>query len=200
MPRMNPFHPRREADIAALIEAYPLAWVLSGEAGAMTATPLPLLAETGADGTVVSLFGHFARSNPQVALLEADPRATILFMGPNGYIPPRLVSNPVWGPTWNYAVVRFETELRFVPEETESSVERLAASLERGEAAPWTPDRMGPRRAELARRIIAFRAHVRTTHARFKLGQDEGEQTFDEIVAGLDDAALAAWMTRTVRG
>jgi transcriptional regulator len=198
--RMNPFQPRSETDIAALIEAYPLAWILSGTAGAMAATPLPLLAETDGDGMVKSLFGHFARSNPQVARLEAEPRATILFMGPNGYIPPRLVSNPTWGPTWNYAVIRFETELRFVPEETESSVERLAAALEDGAADPWTPERMGPRRAELARRIVAFRAQVLETHARFKLGQDEAKQTFDEIVAGLDDAALAAWMTRTVRG
>ncbi|PXA84202.1 FMN-binding negative transcriptional regulator [Nostoc sp. 3335mG] len=197
---MNPFLPRSEKDIAALIQAYPLAWVLGGQAGAMTATPLPLLAEVDPDGGVVSLFGHFARSNPQVAQLEADPRATILFMGANGYIPPRLVSNSAWGPTWNYAVVRFEAELRFVPEETDSSVERLAAALEQERDDPWTPERMGARRSELARRIIAFRAHVTETHARFKLGQDETSQTFDEIVAGLDDTALAAWMTRTVRG
>ena len=196
---MNPFHPRRETDIAALIQAYPLAWILSGAAGAMAATPLPLLAETDADGVVMSLFGHFARSNPQVARLEADPRATILFMGANGYIPPRLVSNPTWGATWNYAVVRFETELRFVPDETESSVERLAAMLESEADEPWTPQRMGPRLAELALRIIAFRARVLEIHPRFKLGQDETDQTFDEIVTGLDDTALAAWMTRSRR-
>jgi transcriptional regulator len=197
---MTPFRPRLETDIAALIAQYPLAWVLSGEAGAMAATPLPLLAETDGDGRVVSLFGHFARSNPQVARLEADPRATVLFTGPGGYIPQRLVSNPTWGPTWNYAVLRFETAIGFVPDETENSVERLAAMLEQGRADPWTPDRMGPRRAELARRIVAFRATVLEVHPRFKLGQDEDAATFDEIVAGLDDGALAAWMTRTVRG
>ena len=197
---MSPFQPRQDADIAALIDAYPLAWVLSGSTGKMAATPLPLLAETDADGSTISLFGHFALSNPHVAQLQANARATILFMGPNGYIAPRLVSNPSWGPTWNYAVLRFETELRFVPEETDESVRRLAAFLERDRPDPWTPDDMGPRRAELAKRIVAFRARVIETHARFKLGQDENPQTFDEIVAGLDDAALAAWMTRSARG
>ena len=193
---MNLFLPRSGMDVLALIEAYPLAWVLSGSAGDMAATPLPLLAETDADGQLQFLFGHFARSNPQVAALEANPNATILFMGPNGYIAPRLVSKPDWGPTWNYAVLRFETRLHFVPEETEASVERLAASLERDQTDPWTPDHMGSRRFELAKRIVAFRAKIVTMHARFKLGQDERPETFDEIVKGLDDAALANWMTR----
>ena len=74
---MSPFQPRQDADIAALIDAYPLAWVLSGSTGKMAATPLPLLAETDADGSTVSLFGHFALSNPHVAQLQANARATI---------------------------------------------------------------------------------------------------------------------------
>ena len=197
---MTLFKPRDDSDIVRLIAEYPLAWVVSLGSSDVAATPLPLLAEIGEDGQIVALFGHFAKSNPQVALLERNPRATILFQGPQAYIAPRLVSNPIWGPTWNYAVIRFETEISFVPEETEESVERLAAALERDRPDPWTPSRMGARREELARRIIAFRARVIEAHPRFKLGQDETPQTFDEIVAGLDDAALAAWMTRTVRG
>jgi transcriptional regulator len=197
---VNRFSPHSEADVARLIADYPLAWVISmGEAG-RAATPLPLLAETDADGRITALFGHFARSNPQVALLERQPQAMILFQGPQGYIAPRLVSNPAWGPTWNYAVARFDVAIAFVPEETEAAVEQLAATLERGRADPWTPTQMGVRRAELVKRIVAFRAHVSAAHPRFKLGQDETLQTFDEIVVGLDDAALAAWMTRTVRG
>ena len=194
------FLPRHEADVAALIGEYPLAWVVSAGAHGQAATPLPLLAETDADGRIEALFGHFARSNPQVALLESQPAAMVLFQGPQAYVAPRLVSNPVWGPTWNYAVVRFDVEIGFVPEETEAAVERLAAFLERDRADPWTPARMGARRANLARRIVAFRAHVTAAHPRFKLGQDETSETFDEIVAGLDDAALAAWMTRAARG
>lgn len=197
---MNRFLPRCDADVRELIAAYPLAWVVSmGEAG-RAATPLPLLTETDADGSITALFGHFARSNPHVALLERQPEAMILFEGPQGYIAPRLVSNPTWGPTWNYAVARFDVEVAFVPEETGAAVERLAASLERDRPDPWTPTRMGARYVELAKRIVAFRARVTAAYPRFKLGQDEAPQTFDEIVAGLDDAALAAWMTRTVRG
>ena len=53
---------------------------------------------------------------------------------------------------------------------------------------------MGARYAELAVRVVAFRATVRETHARFKLGQDEKPRAFAEIVEGLGDAPLAHWM------
>ena len=181
--------------VTALVDAFPLAWVVSGggEYG-FAATPLPLLGERDEEGAVVALFGHFARANPQVAALERAPAATILFTGPQGYISPDLVSNPGWGATWNYAVARFDVDVRFVPDETASAVERLAAALEAGKPAPWAPDRMGARYDQLLPHIVAFRARVRATHARFKLGQDEGLATFDEIVAGLDDSELAHWM------
>jgi transcriptional regulator len=193
----TPFVPREPADVPALVDAYPLCWVVSAGPEGQAATPLPLLAERGPDGGVVELFGHFALSNPQVALLRRQPRAMILAQGPNGYISPRLVSNPTWGPTWNYAVARFDVEIRFVPEENDAALRRLAAFLERDAAQPWTVDRMGARYAELSRYIVAFRATILAEHARFKLGQDETPGTFDEIVAGLGDQALAAWMTRT---
>ena len=187
-------------DVAALVDAYPLAWVISAGPAGQSATPLPLLAERDDTGAVAALFGHFARANPQVALLEQDPAAMILVQGPQGYVAQRLVTNPTWGPTWNYAVARFDVDIRFVPDETALALERLAAALEQGQADPWTPDRMGARLDELSRHIIAFRATVRATPARFKLGQDEASGTFDEIVGGLEDRNLADWMVRATRG
>lgn len=191
------FAPRHATDVADLVRAYPLCWIVSGHAGDVRATPLPLLAESDANGGVRSLLGHFARANPQVAVLEREPAATILCMGPQGYISPRLVSNPLWGPTWNYAVARFDVYVRFVPEENAVALERLAAALEGDSPDAWTPTRMRHRYDELARHIIAFRATVRHTEARFKLGQDENDVTFDEIVEGLVDDPLAAWMRAT---
>jgi transcriptional regulator len=135
-----------------------------------------------------------------VALLQRQPEAMILVQGPNGYVSPGLVSNPTWGPTWNYAVARFAVEVRFVPEETHAALERLTAWVERDRPQPWTPERMGPRYAQLARYVIAFRATVHAVEASFKLGQDERPETFDEIVAGVADPALAEWMIHTVRG
>lgn len=192
----SPFDPRSHDDVLALVREHPLAWIVCRE-GDAPATPLPLLAECGGDGRIVALFGHVARRNPQVAALQAAPRALVLFQGPQGYVPPRLVSNPTWGPTWNYAVARFDVRIEFVPDETDAALERLAAHLEAGRGDPWTVDRMGARYDQLRRHIVAFRAHVERLHATFKLGQDELPGTFEEIVAGHGDPALVKWMRRT---
>jgi transcriptional regulator len=189
------FEPRSEADLLRLIEEYPLAWVVSvGGAVGFGATPLPLLAETDAAGRINALFGHFALSNPQVAQLRADPRAKILFTGPHGYISPELVSQPGWAPTWNYATAQFDVEVEFRPQENDSALERLVTKMERDRRNPWTIARMGGRYALLAPRVIAFRAHVRSKVARFKLGQDESAQTLSALLATLDDEALVRWM------
>lgn len=191
----DPFSPREPSDLAKLVQAYPLCWLVSGAAEDRQATPLPLLPETDDDGAVRSLFGHMARRNPQRAALERDGRATILAMGPQGYISPRLVSNLTWGPTWNYAVCRFDVHVEFVPEE-DSALWRLAAALEGTGPDSWTPARMGDRYEQLKPRIAAFRAHVREARPTFKLGQDESEGTFGEIVDSLEDRTLADWMRR----
>jgi transcriptional regulator len=193
----TPFLPREPGEVTALVRAYPLCWVVTGGTGDRLATPLPLLAEPNEAGGVATLLGHFARSNPQVTALECDPSATILCMGPQGYITPRLVSNPTWGPTWNYAVAQFDVDIRFVPEENDAALAQLATALEADAVEPWTPGDMGARYDQLARHIVAFRAIVRAAHPRFKLGQDENDATFGEIVTGLSDQVLADWMRRT---
>jgi transcriptional regulator len=185
------FSARSHADLVRLIADHPLAWVVSQD---FQATPLPLIAETDVSGSIVSLLGHFARRNPQVAAFQGNPRGLILFQGPQGYISPRLVSKPDWAPTWNYTVVRFEVTVAFAPEETDAAVRCLAGHLERDRRDPWRVEEMGSRYGQLRQHIIAFRARVHATHATFKLGQDEDAGTFEDIVAGLGDAPLASWM------
>ena len=185
------FTPRAPADVLSLIRAHPLAWIISRD---FQATPLPLLAETDPSGKIVSLLGHFARRNPQVGALQGDPEALILFQGPQGYVSPRLVSNPPWGPSWNFAVVRFEVTINFVPDETDAAVRRLASYLEGAKVTAWQVEAMQGRYDELLKYIIAFRARVRAMRATFKLGQDENDATFGQIVTGLGGSELAQLM------
>lgn len=196
---MSVFVPRAAGDVAGLIAAHPLAWIVSNGPGGFVSTPLPLLAERDGEGRVTALFGHFAKRNPHVAALMADPRAAMLFQGEQGYVSPRLVSKPAWGPTWNYAVARFETEVTFVPEETRSAVERLAAHLEGTGAGAWTIAEMGARVLPMLEQITAFRARVISEQVTFKLGQDESAQTFEEIVTRHPNGALADAMRGAAR-
>jgi len=188
------FDPRTEADFLQLIEEYPLAWVVSQSDSGFNTTPLPLLAEQGSDGAIVSLLGHFALSNPHVALLRAAPQATILFMGPQGYISPELVSKPGWAPTWNYATAQFDVRIEFLPQENAQALEKLVYAMEHGRQQPWSIARMGERYEVLVKRIIAFRAHVQSARGRFKLGQDEAPQTRAEIMQKLSNPELVRWM------
>jgi len=189
------FEARSNADVARLIDEFPLAWLVSLSDARFLSTPLPLLADVDATtGEITTLIGHFALSNAHVKALRMAPRALILFNGPHGYMSPEGVSKPKWAPTWNYAVAQFEVDIELKPEENAQAIERLVRRMERDRAQPWTPAQMGERYAQLASRIIAFRAHVRSSTSRFKLGQNETPTVFGELVSRLDDPLLVSWM------
>ena len=170
-------------DVAALIEQNPLAWLGSSE-NPLLATPLPMLVDREEEGRVVALIGHMATSNRIYEVLHKDPRAYFLFMGPQAYIGPSLVSNPCWAPTWNYAVARITANVRFDAEYTDTAVQKLVGKMEATCAAPWTVANMGERYQRMLSAIIGFRAEIIEISATFKLGQDEQPDVFREILGG----------------
>jgi transcriptional regulator len=189
------FAPRAPADVADLVRRQVLALVVSHGPDGFRSTPLPLLVETGADGEVTALIGHFARANPQVALAMAHPRTLIQVLGPHAYVSSRWVSREAWAPTWNYAYAAFETEIVFNPDDNDRVIRALSEHLEADRPDGWRVEALGDRYAALLPRVIAFRAQVTKTSARFKLGQDEDAQTFSEILEHLDGDPLADLMT-----
>lgn len=188
------FSPGSPADVAAFVRAQMLALVVSHGPEGYATTPLPLLPETNEAGEIVEFFGHFARDNPQAAMVRDQPRALILFQGPHAYIPPAWVSTPGWAPTWNYAVAQFEVDIRLLPQENDRAIAELVNVLEGREADAWTVEAMGDRYAKMLPHIVAFRATVIRAEAKFKLGQDESATAFEEIVAALGDTPLSQMM------
>lgn len=194
--RQSPFERFSPADVVALIAEYPLAWVCPHELRVGEPSLLPLLAETDADGIVVALIGHMARRNPLVAALSADPRAVLLFTGPQAYMSTVLVSDPTWAPSWNYAQVRIAATVRFEPDRTGEALQQLLAAPGHEAATGWTTAMMGARYTSMEQAVIAFRAEVVAVEGRFKLGQDERPQQLREILQRHPDPALVRWMTR----
>jgi transcriptional regulator len=137
-----------------------------------------------------------ARRNELFTALSEAPRALILFQGPQAYVSPEHAGGREWAPTWNYAQLRIDAEVEFLPAETAMSVEVLTEAMERGRDAPWEVPEIGPRYDGMLRAIIAFRAKVTRVSGRFKLGQDETRPIFRNIVANHPDAALVRWMQR----
>lgn len=192
----SPFEAWTNQDVADLIAANPLAWIVTHGASGFRATPAPLLADLDADGALVTLTGHLARSNPQVADLEADGRALLLFMGPHGYVSPSWMADRTQAPTWNYAVLRIAARVRFGAASVEEALERLSDAMEEGRPNAWSPAEMGERYGRLGRGVVAFRADVEHLDGRFKLGQDERDDVYADIMSGLGQGDLADWMTR----
>ena len=180
-------------DVAALIEQNPLAWLGSSE-NALSMTPLPMLVERDPTGRLTTLIGHMARSNPLFAVLQEDPSCHFLFMGPQGYIGPSLVSDPGWAPTWNYAAARITADVRFDAAYTDTAVQKLVGKMEATRHDPWAVSSMGERYDRMLSAIIGFRAEIREIRATFKLGQDERAEVFREIVNGPLDPRLVDLM------
>ncbi len=193
------FAPKSNEQVLRLVLEHPLAWVVSDAGGEFRAVPLPLRPRVGGDGNIAALEGHFSRSNPLYAALRRDARALVLFSGPQGYISPSWVSNRIWAPTWNYAVVQFLVTVAFdeAPARLDAHLHDLVDAMERGRPGAWHPSEMGARYESLRRLIVPFEAKVVEQRARFKLGQDERDSPFREITEALartGPAELLAWM------
>lgn len=193
------FAPHSEAEIVRLILENPLAWIVSCGADDFCATLLPLRPVTDAQGRLERLVGHFARSNGHVEVLRRDPRAVILFLGPNGYISPSWIHDRTWAPTWNYASVQFLVDIGFFDDEArlDGLLRETVGAMEQGRPHAWSPDEMGKRYRSLAHRVIGFDARIRERRAKFKLGQDERDAVFRDITTGLRGTGqqdLLRWM------
>jgi predicted FMN-binding regulatory protein PaiB len=193
------FDPRSDADIHRLIGQQPFAWVISGLKDDVRATPLPIRPLYGADGALEKLLGHFARSNPQLDGLRRDPRAMILFLGTNGYVSPSWMADRTQAPTWNYASAQFLVEMELVddPAGVEFLLRDLIGAMESGRPNAWSLEDMGERYKSLSRGVVGFRARILQTRAKFKLGQDERDDVFTDIMTGLEATGaldLRDWM------
>jgi len=184
------------ADVRALVEEYPLAWVCTGSGDLIEASLLPLIGIFDEVGQLTELIGHMAKSNPLYAKLSTDPGASILFKGPDAYISPEHAGRRDWAPTWNYAQVRVGAEIEFSDAETEYSLQVLTDAVESGRAVPWEMKELGARFDAMLSRIIGFRARVTSLSGKFKLGQEEDPEALQTILGALSDKTMVAWMQR----
>ena len=193
------FQPRSDQDVLRLLREQPFGWLTCGSGVDFRASAIPFRPRLDEAGRLAGLWGHLARSNPQVESLRRDPRAGILILGANGYISPSWMADRTQAPTWNYVSVQFLTNITFM--EGEAALERvlrdLIGAMEAGRPKAWSMEDMGARYARLAQRIVPFEANIVEIRPKFKLGQDERRDVFADIMAGLDATEadeLRAWM------
>ena len=193
------YAPRNDDDIVRLVEENPLSWVFLRDAAGSYATAVPIRPVLDS-GRLSRLVGHVPRASRIAHNLVHASQGLILVMGPHGYISPSWLSDRTQAPTWNYTSAQFTADLRLVEESgfLEDHLRDLTGAMEHGRINAWTVGEMGHRFQSLSARIIPIVATIRRTESRFKLGQNENDQTYGEIIyalAGASKARLMKWMS-----
>ncbi|WP_421683082.1 FMN-binding negative transcriptional regulator [Stutzerimonas urumqiensis] len=183
----------RQDDLDALhqhIEQTGLAMLVThGESG-LQASPLPLLLARG-EGPFGTLYGHFARANPQWRDL-AGGEVLVLFNGPDAYVRPGWYpSKAEHGkavPTWNYlsVQVRGQAELIEAHDRLLALLKGLTERHEGQRPQPWQVSDAPPAYLESQlRAIVGFALPISRLDGKWKLSQNRSEADRAGVVEGL---------------
>jgi transcriptional regulator len=181
------FEPPDPRALASFIGRHPLAQVISASGDDLEATPLPLIPEVDETGAVVALIGHFARANRHVDMLQQSGRALCIFHGAHGYVSPSWMRDRSQAPTWNFETAHLLVHITFAQNEGETAraIELLLDAMEGDAAGRWRSHELGDRYPRLLRGVIGFRAQVVAARVKFKLGQNERDDVYADIISGL---------------
>ena len=151
------------------------------------------------------IVGHLANSNPALARLGEDPRATFVVQGPSAYIPSHWSEGPYAVPTSYYAWAQFDVEVELVtdPAPVEAILRDMMARLQpEGSHSTLSLDDSGWQK--MLGVITGLRMQVKEARSRHKFGQNKPPSVRESIAArlterrGRDDAAAARAVLNTL--
>ncbi len=195
------FKEKDQQVVLDLIEQYPLAFLtgsfLSGEQVA-TQVPVILVEREGA----LYLQGHIMRNTDHHKALLENPKALLVFTGPDCYVSASWYSNPQIGSSWNYMSVQVKGEVRFMsPEELVQFMRRFSLKFEKGNtASPTVYDNLSDEyTSQMMPAIAGFEIKADKIEHVFKLSQNRDENSYLNIISKLeaiggDSARIAAEM------
>ncbi|HVC50660.1 MAG TPA: FMN-binding negative transcriptional regulator [Stellaceae bacterium] len=185
---LPPHFTERDPEIlAAHIERYDFATLVTQGAAGLIASQIPFLAERRDGG--LYLQGHLARPNPQCADLDGADEALVIFAGPHAYISPGWYAAGPAVPTWNYASVHAYGRARRIDdaEWLRGFLRRLSARHEAREAAPWRMDDQPAAFLDgMLKGIVGLEIAVERCEGKFKLSQNRPAVDRPRIIAALE--------------
>ena len=164
--------------------------VTHGEQG-LQASHLPLLLNTeqGPNGT---LYGHFAKANPQWKELQNGAEALVIFAGADAYVSPGFYpSKAEHGkvvPTWNYVAVHAygTAEVFTDAQRLLHLVSSLTDRHEAGQARPWkVADAPADYIDGMLKAIVGFALPIQRLEGKRKLGQNRNRADIAGVREGL---------------
>ena len=185
---------------AELMRTYPFASLVSNDdAGFPFVTHLPLHLEERAGRFV--LLGHCAKPNPHWRHLQARPQALVTFMGPHGYLSPKVYPDLQRVPSWNYLAVHCQVQAQLVddPLAKDRLLKKLIGDHEPPYAEQWRA--LGEEFAhKMLAGIMAFELEVTQWSCKLKINQHRRESHAALRAAygagNEDERALGDWMDR----
>lgn len=187
------FREERVEVMHALINAHPLATLVTTSAQGLEANHIPLLIdpEPAPFGT---LRGHVARSNPVWRTLDAATEVLAIFQGPQGYITPSWYPTKAQTgkvvPTWNYAVVHAHGTLKIHEgaEWLRTLVTRLTDSQESRRDKPWrVTDAPADYVNAMLKAVVGIEIPLRRLQGKWKMSQNRLPQDRGGVIAGLEE-------------
>ncbi|MCZ4320506.1 FMN-binding negative transcriptional regulator [Pseudomonas anguilliseptica] len=184
----------RQDDLATLLQqirATRLTTLISHGKQGLRASHLPLLLKTD-EGPYGTLYGHFARANPQWRDLADGNPALVIFQGAEAYISPSwYAAKAEHGkvvPTWNYISVQAHgrAEVFDDAERLLQLVSRLGALHEAERPQPWAVSD-APREYidSMLRAIVGFALPIERLEGKWKLGQNRSQADQAGVREGL---------------
>ena len=189
---------RNADDLVKLVDENPLVWIFLEDTEGPFATGAPIRPVV-VDGHLNRIIGHVPRGSRIHRALKAPREGLILVLGPHGYVSPSWMSDRTQAPTWNFTSARLLARMQTVEDSEllEDHLRELSVAMERNRASAWQVEEMGPRMHRLAAGVVAFKATITDRDCRFKLGQNENDRNFSEIMKGLKqegNEGLMRWM------
>ncbi|VVN30080.1 Protease synthase and sporulation protein PAI 2 [Pseudomonas fluorescens] len=157
----------------------------------LQASHLPLLLNPheGASGT---LYGHFARANPQWQALQQGAEALVVFSGADAYITPAFypakAEHGKVVPTWNYVAVHAygTAEVFTDADRLRQLVSALTDRHESGRAQPWkVADAPAEYIDGMLKAIVGFALPIQHLEGKRKLSQNRSPADIAGVRKGL---------------
>jgi transcriptional regulator len=176
-----------EGTLASFIDRYGFATLISGSAGELVASHIPIMLQRS--GGRLILVGHVARANAQWKQFDGSADALAIFHGPHAYVSPTWYATSPAVPTWNYAAVHVHGKPRASQDRdfTAAALNGLVARYENTRVKPWRVEDLAADFYErLAAAIVAFEMPVDKIEGKFKLGQKRSREDRLGTLQGLE--------------
>lgn len=205
----SPFRVDDFQKLAAFIEQYSFATLVTFDGAAPFATHLPLLFDK-ARGELGTLAGHVALGNAHWKHLQNLQRsggeALAIFHGPHAYISPSWYEVEPAVPTWNYVAVHaYGTPRLLNDDELNQQLQAMITKYESGFLQPWTGEGQSDYQAKLRRGIVGFEIEITRLEGKAKLSQNRGIADQKKVIGALqksphdDDQQIAGLMQENLQ-